>query len=172
MGISWRKSRRSFVLKGVGFRRFSRKSARSSKQNPPENPRKNLPENPLQNLPENPEKPPQNPPWKHAPSSSCDRLRVAVCLRHLSALFWMLRRNQTSAFRCKFHSKSAKEIHPDPLFQGRESANSKCYNRQLRFEALSSSEGYPPKMNTQRKSSRKQFAVWLLIVLRGHGWTV
>ena len=40
---------------------------------------------------------PQNPPWKHAPSSRRDRCVADLC--HLSVLLWMFSRNQTSSFR-------------------------------------------------------------------------
>ena len=49
---------------------------------------------------------PENPSWKHAPSSSCDRLSVAVSLNHLSGVFWMFNR---ALRETKFTVKSAKK---------------------------------------------------------------
>ena len=88
---------------------FAEKPAEKTAEESAENPSKNPPENPQENLPQNP---PRIPPWKHAPSSTCDRLSVAVGLCYSSGLFWVFNRNLLSTFRCKIHTKIRRKNSP------------------------------------------------------------
>ena len=135
-GISWGFFEKIFqVLMSTWFRKVSRKSAGNSKQNPQKNPAAKSTKKSAEKCAKKIRQKirwihqkicrkirlkirrkirPHNLSWKHAASSSCDRLSIAVCVTPLACSRCSTGTKQAFS-DSKFTAESVKKILPDPL---------------------------------------------------------